>query len=161
MPEEIVYRADNGMKMLLRTVMFGGFLLISLYFWSAAPIFFSFLIAFSVFQILLYKYSTIIVYKDKITYQNKNLLNADSEFGTLNYNELYELYFSPSEIDGSDLFVHGLIAALFPRKKNEIIAIFSDEKKKTMRWNGNVLEVQNACEKAHEIISQEFNRPKF
>lgn len=161
MPEEIVYRADNGIKMIFRTLLFGGFLLLGIYFWYEAPLFFSFLIAFSAYQLFLFRYSTIIVYKDRITYQNKNLLNAGTEFGTLNYAELYEIYFSPSEIDGDDMFVHGIIAVLFPMKKNEIVVIFSNNERKTMRWGGNVLEVQEACEKANEIISQEFNRPQF
>lgn len=161
MPEEIVYRADNGIKMFFRTILFGGFLFLGIYFWLEAPIVFSVLIGFSFFQLFLFKYSTIIVYKDRITYQNKNLLNAATEFGTLNYNELYELFFSPSEVDGGDLFANGILAVLFPMKKNEIVVVFSNDERKIMRWGGNVLEVQTACEKANEIISQEFNRPRF
>lgn len=161
MPEEIVYRADSGIKMLFRTFLFGAFLFPGIYFWYEAPLFFSFLIAFSAYQLFLFRYSTIIVYKDRITYENKNLLNAGTEFGTLNYAELYEISFSPSEIDGDDLFVHGIIAILFPMKKNEIVVIFSNNERKILRWGGNVLEVQIACEKANEIIVQEFNRPQF
>jgi hypothetical protein len=161
MPEEVIYRAENGAKMLFRSVFFVGLLIVCAYFWEAAPIFFSIGIVFCLYQILLYKYSSIIVFRDKITYQNKNLVNAGTEVGTINYREVYGLEFSPSEVDGIDFFINGLLAVLFPLKKNEVTVMFTDNKNRTMRWGGNVYEVQVACEKANEIISQEFNRPQF
>jgi hypothetical protein len=161
MAEEVIYKAENGSKMLFRILLFGALILITVIFWNKAPIFLSFIIGFSFYQILFFKFSTLIVYKDRIHYLNKNILNVGTERGILKYSEIYELIFTPSEVNEAALFTHGILAGIIQGKKNEITVAFTDNKSRTMHWGGHVYEIQIACEKANEIIAREFNRPKF
>ena len=149
------------MKMLARNFFFVVFSIMCLWLWSYSPIILSIFLLFSIYQVLFFKYSTIIVFQDKILYQLKNLVNFNSTILELHYNQLIELSFSKSEIDYFDANKISLIEILFPSKENEVIVFYANGQKKTLSWRGNVLEVQIACEKANEIIKLEYNRPRF
>ncbi|MDX1349181.1 MAG: hypothetical protein R3279_02975 [Putridiphycobacter sp.] len=156
-----IYRADYGMKMLARNVVFVILIIISLTFFYAIPFILFGLMVFSVFQILFYRYSTIIVFENKLTYKLKNSLNVKSTFIELQFSEIEEIIFSKSEINLLVPKNSLLLELLFPPKENEVIVAFTNRQRKVLRWRGNVLEVQIACERANELIHANFNHPRF
>ncbi len=161
MTEQPLYKAENGTKMLFRILFISALSIISIFLWTNSPILFSGLIVFSLYQTLTYKYSTIIVYEDRLTYCNKSILNIQTEIVTIHYKDIYEIHFNASEVSLAEINRAGLLALFFPSSKNEVTIWFTNEKRHTAFWGGNVLEIQIACEKANELIALNFNRPKF